>query len=172
MAITTYSETLTAALAGQLAGLDNEIDSFTNQEATADLPFGYAVVQGTGEKDALLPSDDGDVFVGIVVMGHSYGEDDLGDEGPLPLQSVDILHHGRVWVVVGEAVLVGDRGFVSYASGTATPGKIMKTDTTDATLDTSAQIRFLTAQATPGGLALAEIDVMNEQGASTVTPSA
>jgi len=172
MAITSYSETMTGALAGQREGLNHDVRSFTNQEAIADLPFGYAVVQGSGAKDALLPSTSDDVCVGIVAYGHSYGEDDLGDGGPLPLQSVDVINKGMVWVVVGEAVEVGDRGYVSYASGTATPGKIMKTDTTDATLDTASQIRFLTAQATPGGIALAEIDMMNEQGASSVTPSA
>lgn len=169
MAITTYRDTLTAALAGQLAGLDNEIDSFTNEEATADLPFGYAVVRGSGAQGALNPSTSDDVFIGIVVLGHSYGEDDLGDAGPLPLQSVDILHKGRAYVVVGEAVSAEDRGYVDYDSA---PGQILKADVTDGTLDTSAQIKFLTAQATPGGLALAEIDTMNEQGASTVTPSA
>lgn len=169
--ITDYSLTLTPAIAGQLGDLSEaEIRSFQNAEASAEIPFGYAVVQGTGEKDALLPSADSDVFVGIVAHSQAYDPlKDLGDDGIKPDRELNIVDEGRVWVVVGEAVDVNDRGYVVYAtppSGEATPGRIMKTNTADQTLDTSAQIKFLTAQATPGGLALAEIDCMNEQGAS------
>ena len=174
MAITDYSLAMTPSIAGQLADMAQaDIRSFVNSEASAEIPFGFAVVQGSGEKDALLPSTSDDVCVGVVVHSHAYDpENDLGTTGVKADRELNVINKGRVWVVVGEAVEVGDRGYVSYASGTATPGKIMKTDTTDATLDTASQIRFLTAQATPGELAEAEIDMMNEQGASSVTPSA
>jgi hypothetical protein len=167
MAITTYSETLTAALAGQLAGLNHDIRSFTNEEATEDLPFGRAVVQGTGARGALLPSTSDDIVVGIIVHGHSYGADDLGDLGPLPLQSVDVLNHGQCWVEVAGSVSIGDRGYVHYAGDQL--GRIGGEDISDTTFDTAAQIRFLTAATTAGDLALVEVDFNAEQGASTVS---
>jgi len=174
MAITNYDLEMTPSIAGQLADLGvSDIRSFVNSEASAEIPFGYAVVQGSGAKDALLPSTSDDVCVGVVVHSHAYDpENDLGTTGVKADRELNVINKGRVWVVVGEGVAVGDRGYVSYAFGTATPGRIMKTDTTDATLDTAAQIRFLSAASTAGDLALAEIDMMNEQGASSVTPSA
>ena len=174
MAITDYSLTMTPSIAGQLGDLgDADIRSFQNAEASAEIPFGTAVVQGAGEKDALKPATSDDVFVGIVAHSHAYDPvKDLGTTGVKPERELNIVNRGRVWVVVGGRVAVGDRGYVSYSSGTATPGRIMAGDTEDATLDTAAQIRFLTAATSAGDLALAEIDCMNEQGSSTVTPSA
>jgi hypothetical protein len=73
MAITDYSTTMTASIAGQLADLGvADIRSFFNEEASAEIPFGYAVVQGTAEKGALLPSTSDDAFVGIVAHSHAY----------------------------------------------------------------------------------------------------
>lgn len=172
MAITDYSTTMTPSIAGQLADLGvADIRSFVNSEASAEIPFGFAVVQGTGEKDALLPSVSGNVFVGILVHSHAYDpENDLGNDGVKADRELNIMNKGRVWVVVGETVAVGDRGYVVYAtpvSGEQVPGQIMKTNTADVTLNTGAQIRFLTAATGAGSLALAEIDCMNEQGASS-----
>lgn len=174
MAITDYSLTMTPSIAGQLADLGiSDIRSFVQAEASAEIPFGYAVVQGTLAADALLPSSSDDVFVGIVAHSNAYDPDnDLGTTGIKPDCELNVVNKGRVWVVVGEAVAVNDRGYVSYDANSATPGRIMKADVTDETLDTSAQIRFLSAADAAGDLALAEIDCMNEQGASTVTPSA
>lgn len=171
MAITDYSTTMTASIAGQLADLGvADIRSFVNAEASVEIPFGYAVVQGTLEKDALLPSASDDVFVGIVAHSHAYDpENDLGTTGVKADRELNVVNKGRVWVVVGETVAVNDRGYVDYAS---TPGRIKKADVTDGTLNTSAQIKFLTAATGAGSLALAEIDCMNVQAASTVTPSA
>jgi hypothetical protein len=171
MAITDYSTTMTASIAGQLADLGvADIRSFFNEEASAEIPFGYAVVQGTAEKGALLPSTSDDAFVGIVAHSHAYDPtDDLGTTGIKADRELNIVNKGRVWVVVGETVAVGDRGYVDYVTA---PGRILKADVTDETLETSAQIKFLTAATGAGSLALAEIDVMNKQAASTVTPSA
>lgn len=174
MAITSYSTTMTPSIAGQLADLGvADILSFFNEETSAEIPFGYAVVQGAAEKGALLPSADDDVFVGILVHSHAYDpENDLGTTGVKADRELNIMNKGRVWVVVGEAVSVGDRGYVVYdtaPSGEELPGMIMKADVQDSTLDTAAQIRFLTAASGVGELALAEIDCMNEQGASSVS---
>ena len=173
MAITDYSLAMTPSIAGQLADMAQaDIRSFVNSERSAEIPFGFAVVQGSGEKDALLPSTSDDVCVGVVVHSHAYDPDnDLGDDGVKPDRELNIMNKGRVWVVVGEGVDVGDRGFVVYdipVSGAQTPGHIMKTNTEDVTLDTGAQIKFLTAATSAGDLALAEIDMMNEQGESDV----
>lgn len=176
MAITSYSTEMTPSIAGQLAemGALPSIDSRVNAEASAEVPFGYAVVQGSAVKDALLPSADTDVFVGILAHSHAYDpENDLGTDGVKSDRELNIVARGRVWVVVGGAVSVGDRGYVAYTDDTAdAPGQIMGEDHAGETLDTSAQIRFLTAASNAGDLALAEIDIMNEQGASTAAPSA
>jgi hypothetical protein len=174
MAITDYSIEMTPSIAGQLADLGiADALSFVNSEASAEIPFGYAVVQGSGAKDALLPATSDDICVGIVVHSHAYDPDnDLGTTGVKADRELSILNKGRVWVVVGGTVSVGDRGYVSYDVGAATPGRIMGEDHTDETLDTGAQIKFLTAATSAGDLALVEVDMMNEQGASSVTPSA
>ena len=116
MAITDYSLTMTPAIAGQLADLAQaDIRSFVTSEASAEIPFGFAVVQGSGEKDALLPAAGSDVFVGVLVHSHAYDpENDLGTTGVKADRELNIMNKGRVWVVVGETVAVNDRGYVVY----------------------------------------------------------
>lgn len=169
MAITSYSETLTPSVAGQLDGLNHDIHSYTNDEATSELPIGTAVVQGTAAQGCKLPSDDEDKVVGIVALTHAYSADELGTTGVKPDQPINAVNRGRVWVIAGSAANKHDRGYVYYAG--AQLGRVGAADVTDETFNTSAQIRFLSAASAAGALALVEVDFNNVQAASTVTPS-
>lgn len=172
MAITLdYSASMDAAIAGQLADLSQaDIRSFVSEEASAEIPFGTAVVQGTAEKGALIPSAYDDIAMGVLV--HSHATEGLYDQtsGLDPKAELNILNRGRVWVTAATAASIGDRGFIHYTG--AQKGRIGNTNTTDTVLDTSAQIRFLTASTEAGDLAVVEVDFNAEQTASSVTPSA
>jgi hypothetical protein len=171
MAITSYPTSMTAAIAGQLAdGSANDIRSFVNDEASAEMPFGCAVVQGSSEKAALVPASDDQKVVGIVVHCHVYGADDLGDDGVKPECEINVLNRGRIWAEAATSASIGDRGYVHYAGDQA--GRIGNLETIDVAFGTEKQIRFLTAAAAAGDLVVVEVDFNNEQDASSVTPSA
>lgn len=161
-----------AAFAGQVADLAQaSIRSFLNAEKSAEIPFGTGVIQGSAAGDALVPATVDDMFVGVAV--HTHTAVASGSTGVAVAEEVSVMHRGRCWVVVGEAVSVGDRGWLSYdASCGGAVGRFMKASVDDKTLDTSAQVLFLSASSGGAGtFALAEIDCMNVQGTSPVTGS-
>lgn len=170
MAITTYGTAMTGALAGQLAGDGvTDVRSYVNAEASDELPFGKAAVQGTLERDALVPDDDAQKVVGIVAYSQVYSADDLGAIGIKADRELNILNKGRIWVLSATACAVGDRGYVHYAG--SYPGCIGNANTTDVAFDTSAQIKILSACAAHSQLILVECDFQAVQGASSVTSS-
>jgi hypothetical protein len=148
-------------VSGQLA--DNHphvIDSCRNNEASAEIAFGYAVCWDTEDQDVLLPAAETDLVRGIFLHSHSYqvGEQ-LGDDGILPGEMMNVLRKGRVLVTAEDSVAPGDRLWVRCTTGGAGEiiGGLTNADEGTETIDCTKQGQWLTTAAA-GGLAWLEVD--------------
>ena len=112
---TSVSESPAIGFAGQLADTSNKRSlSKYNDEASAEMPFGIMVVKGTDEDDGVLlchtsAAVSADIMQGVVMHSHAYAKDtELGDDGLKSTVSLDVLTHGRIYVLPEEAVTPGD----------------------------------------------------------------
>lgn len=185
---TSVSTDFDRAVAGLLADLgtaeSGDILSYTSEEATAGIPFGICVAQGTADDGAKLVATTADVLIGIAVYGNHFattvdGSPELipadgityADPAIMPEVTFGVMRRGRIWVRTEEAVAPGDpvrvRGVVTsndtgyLAANAEQKGAFRKTadDTTDTT-DISAFARWCST-AGAGELALLEADFTN-----------
>lgn len=161
MSQTSYSDTFVKAFEGMKVDLFNDdVESMVSEEASAEIPFGHMVVQGTADDQALLPSGASDVLVGVVLHSHAYAkDDDLGTTGLKPKTHLNVLRRGRVWVRVEEACSPGDTPHVRYA-GAGDLGAFRVSAVGGETIDASAYGVFRTS-AGANELALLELDMAN-----------
>lgn len=156
-----YPLTMQPAFAGMKADSgEDDVRTFVNAEATAEMPFGVAVAQGTTEPRAILPAAGTAKLVGVVLHSHDYDPFyDLGTVGVKPKLQVSVMNRGRVWVVVEEAVAVNDRAFVRFAAGAGGTqlGAFRRSADTATALEARGW-RYISA-AGAGGLAKVELDV-------------
>jgi hypothetical protein len=159
----TYSDNPAVAYAGMIGtgGPEPTFRTMRNNEATAEMPFGVAVVfeESTDDQGALLPDAITELVAGIVVHSHAYAKDEqLGDDGVKPTNMISVMTSGRIWVQVEEAVAPGDRGHIrAVATGGEQEGAFRASaDSTD-TIDSTNQVLFLTSAAIDG-LALAQVN--------------
>lgn len=164
MAQTSIPDALTVAIAGAKADASyDSVRSFVNEEASAEIPFGVVVCQGTADDGAKLPATSDAVLVGLVLHSNSYEiSQELGTTGVKPKCMLNVMDKGRAWVLVEEAVTPADRAYVRYASGLdgTQKGALRATAVSLETIDATGQIRFLTS-AGAGELAQVEIDMQN-----------
>lgn len=161
MSQTEITATMSRGYAGMLDGADHHIASGIQAESSAEIPFGVCVVRGTGDDDVKLPAASTDKPRGVVVHSHNYDKDqELGSTGIKPKSQVGVLRRGRILVVVEEAVVPGDRGYVRYA-GSGQKGAWRKSAVLDETLNLTREAEFQSTQATIGGLAVLEVDFSN-----------
>lgn len=162
---TTYTQDPAIALEGQLADEQQSpvIISMRNNEATAEMAFGLAVVfeGSTDDQGALAPDAITEDVAGIVIHSHAYerGENGtLGETGVKPGGTLNVLRKGRIWVKPETSVSPGDRLHIrAVALGTEREGAVRASaDSTD-TIDSTNQGVFLTS-ADANGLALLEVD--------------
>ena len=171
----TYNESPAIAYAGMLAdgGGDHHVAAMRNDESTAALGFGQAVIYAdtSDPLSATLPTAESDVVAGIVVHSHAIAQSDLADAtstaiaGPGPDTIVNVLRKGRIWVTVEDNVVVGDRLWVrGVAAGDPEfLGNCLPADDGTDTIDCTNQGVFRTA-ATAGNLAVLEVDFTNKPG--------
>lgn len=155
--------------------------SYTSEEASAGIPFGVCVAQGSEDRTALLVATTADVLIGIAMYANDLStpqEVTAPDDGVTALDpriqpgvTFSVLRRGRIWVRTEENVAPGDavrvRGVISsndtgyLDSGHEVPGAFRTTadDTTDCT-DISAFARWVTS-GSAGGLAELEVDFTN-----------
>lgn len=126
------------------------------------LPFGLAVIKGTGPNDVRAPigASVAADLLGIIEFTHAYKNYDLSspaDAGVPVGGMVNLAKKGRYLVKVEEAVLVGDTAFVRIAAGAGGTvlGAFRKSADT-ATAISWTGVKFLTAAAANG---LAVIDL-------------
>lgn len=112
----------TTLIAGQLVDSAGAIvESRVSEEASAEIPFGRMVKEGTSDKEkgALLMAAQADVPAGIVVHSHRYSKDaELGTTGLKPGVTLSVLRKGVIAVQVTEAVTTASAVKYNEAGGT------------------------------------------------------
>lgn len=135
---TTVETTMPIGVAGQLADLwteqNGDIISVISEEASAEIPFGVAVRQGTADDGALLFTATSQVPLGVVVFAHHFAKpDELGDTGLKPKVVFGVLRRGRIIVFPEEAVTPASEVRIrAVAAGAEVKGAFRATaDSTD-----------------------------------------
>lgn len=166
MSQTAYAETMAANFEGMLADVSMKVvDSFTQGEASAEMPFGIMLAKGTGDREAILPAASNAKLIGILMHSHHYAKGDggeLGTTGVKPKATLNILRKGRLVVKVETTVAKYDRAFVRYATGAGGTqlGAWRNAAVTNETIDLGTKAQFMSA-ASAGGLAVVEVDMLN-----------
>lgn len=168
MSQTSYSQRMAIGISGmQAEGHVNLIDTCRNSEASAEIPFGYAVCwepSSDDDQDVLLPALESDLVRGIVVHSHSYAKpSQLGDTGLKAGQLMNVMTKGRILVVAEDGCAPGDRLWVRCTTGGAGEiiGGLTNADEGTETIDCTAQGQWLTTAAA-GGLAWLEVNFNNK----------
>lgn len=167
---TSVSDRNAAAFPGMLdqSCPNNEIRSYWNSEASAEIPFGVAVIHGTAEDFAALKCHTSGAAVvsaglaGIVVHSHGYSRDsELGTTGLKPGVMMGLLRKGRIWVSPEDAVDPMDAVRVRcVVAGSEVAGAFRAAaDSTDCVALPTTMARWLTSCGA-GGLALLEFDIL------------
>jgi len=157
-------------VAGDIADLSTVksglIDAATSEEASAEIPFGTMVIQGTGDHGCLKLHTSAaameQLLLGIAVRSHDFARgSELGDTGLKPGATFGVGRRGRFWVVPEDAVAPGDPVRVrAVVAGNEVKGAFLTAaDSTDA-IDISAFAQWKTS-ADAGELAVVEIDMTN-----------
>lgn len=164
---TAYTQALAVGRAGMLA--DNGPRDVISKNASASVvPFGVAVVQGAADNECALPAASTDVtgqgkLLGLALVDMSVESQALGGSQTVPEylqgQMVAVLKKGRAWVTVEEAVTPASPVFVRFATGTGTQLGAFRASADTATAVQAAGWRYITTQATPGGLAQVELNL-------------
>lgn len=160
MSQTSYSLAQAIAMPGLLG--DSGFHDVLSGIASTAMGFGLGVLKGTADSDLALPGVSGDVAKIRGVTVHQHKEQDLSSVAQYKQKdAVSVLHKGRIWVMVEEAVVPGDAVYVRYAAGGNGVGSFGKTagSTERAQLSDGSQgskAKYLTS-ASANGLALLEV---------------
>ena len=153
------------SIAGMLAdaSMVKDADTYTNEEASAELAFGRMVKQGTADDQAKVFAAQSDKAVGVVLHSHAFAKDDqLGTTGLKPKVSFGALQKGKVWVEVDEAVSPADAVRFRATSSGGTPGVFRKTSSAGNTILVNSG-RWLSTTS-GAGLALLDLDMTGRAG--------
>jgi hypothetical protein len=162
MAQTSISASQAAAFAGLLVDTNdpgNVIESFISEEASAEIPFGVAVAQGTADNGCKLPDTNTDFIRGIVVHHYAYEPGtQLGTTGIVAGEPVSVLRRGRIWVAPETASTPGERIYVRYTAGAGGSqlGALRDAAVGGETIDATKQAEIRTTAAAAG---LVQLDV-------------
>lgn len=152
------SAALPVAFPGMRASADpGNIDSYVNGEASAEIPFGVCVAQGTDDKEAIKLAATSDKLLGIVVHRHAYAYGvELGDTGLKPDVVMGVMTRGECWVLVEEAVTPASAPLVrAVAAGAEVAGAFRDTADASDLIDVSHFCRFIGSSTTaPDGTTL------------------
>lgn len=92
---------------------DGHDRSYYNSEASAEMPFGICVAQGSADDAAILPAAASAKLVGVIIHSHTYDSRvDFGTTGLKPKTTLSVMSKGSIWVLVEQAVTRGDIGYV------------------------------------------------------------
>ena len=162
----TYSDTMTIGQSGQVDPDSNlQVRAMRNDEATAEVRFGVAVKYDDAANDktsAALMSATTEVVAGLVVRSHAYDKDtQLGDDGVLPDNMLNVARSGRMMVLCEDGCQPGDRLYIrAVATGAELKGALRaSSDGTDC-IDSQGQ-GVWDSIAAAGGLAWLIFDFTN-----------
>lgn len=144
------------------ASRDTNIRSYVSQEASAEIPFGVFVGQGSDDDGMVLLAATTDKVIGLLTHSNAYAKDiELGDVGLKPTVVGGVMSRGRAFVYVEEAVTPASPVLIRAIA--VNPERAGATrDTADAsdTIDASKWARFIET-ATGAGFVEIEFDVNN-----------
>lgn len=158
----TYTEEQGLAIIGAKYDLTpDSVSSYENEEVVA-IDFGVGVLQGTADRQALLPAGNIDNLVGLVVHSHDFENRTLAaDEGVAVDEMMNVANKGRFWVEPEVDVAPGDPVFLRHTvNGQLTPGHWRNdADTANALEVTSGARWFTSGGPTSGNLAVLELNL-------------
>lgn len=169
---TSVSDRMPVGIPGQLADLHSaefgDVVSATNEEASAELPFGVMVKDGTGPDLVKNVATTNDRLAGVIVHAQNFAKPvQLGDTGLKPGVTFGVLRKGRIYVRVEDAVEIGDEVHVRAVIGGAngygdagaeSHGAFRGTQDGTDTIDITAFAKWVT-EADAGEVAVVEIDM-------------
>lgn len=156
-----------AAFAGMNPDSSNgDIGSYLSEEASAEIPFGVMLGQGTSERGALKLAATSDKLIGVLMHSHAYAKDtELGDTGLKPGVTLGVKYKGRAWVLVEETVTPASDVLVRcIAVGAEVAGAFRDTADASDCVDISAWCRYVRGTVTLASgvtVAMVEFDVTN-----------
>jgi hypothetical protein len=164
---TTVSVAPDIGVPGQLADFqgmdDGVIFSKTSKEASATIPFGVAVKQGTLDDDVLLMTAAANKLAGVVVWANDFAiPSELVAAGLTPGTTFGVLFDGPILVTVEDAVTPASGVHIRFSAngGNVQPGAFRGTADATHTIDASAFCRYLTS-AGAGGTAVVYVNFAN-----------
>ena len=86
---------------------------------TSNIAFGRAVVRGTDDNQALLPSTTGQAFLGVTEMTTAWTEQADGDHLYEEYRKMNIIDFGMVYVYTEQSVVPGDSVYFRHTADTA-----------------------------------------------------
>ena len=115
---TTYTSERPAAYAGQRANLG--LVNITSKVAEdGDIAFGRAVVRGTADNQAKLPTATGQSFMGITEMTTAWSENASDLHVYSQYKEMNIINFGEMYVYTEQSVVPGNDVFFRHTAGTA-----------------------------------------------------
>lgn len=156
MAQTSYGESFALGFRGQPLGVGPEqIAGKTAEEA---MNFGVAVVQGTEDREVLLPSTGSQRCLGVTLRSN-YFRDDGAATDVLATEPVNVLEQGEVYVLVEDAVSAGGAAYFRHtANGGNTELGRFRSDADSSNADLLPNAHFKTS-ADAGGIAVLKINL-------------
>jgi len=143
------------------SSVDDTVDTGVSEEASAAIPFGCVVAQGTGQDGVKLPAASGDMPVGICL--HDYAANlDATRVGVAPKSPVNVLRKGRCWVVTEDAVTPANKVYYRHTAngGNTQQGSVRGSTATGAVELFGAQFK---GSAAGGGLVEIEVDFLTHR---------
>jgi hypothetical protein len=158
---TSYSNSMARGFAGLVAD-DGPTDFWgrSNGNASADIPFGTAVILGATDNTVKTPGAVTDKVVGICAHSMAYQPGaQLGTSGVARYAAVNAMRKGRILLTAEENVVPGDRLWTRAVAGAggAVLGAFRKSAVAGETIDTSANLLVVTT-AVAGSLFVCEVD--------------
>lgn len=114
----TYEAEMDPAFEGQRSDL-GLIDIISRAAEGSDIAFGRAVVRGTADDQAQLPSSLNDDFIGVTEYTTAWSETADGLHLYPEYREMNIIPFGRLWVYTETAVVPGDPVYYRYIADTA-----------------------------------------------------
>jgi hypothetical protein len=115
---TTYQLELDAAFEGQIRDLSLR-NKFSKTAEGSDIAFGRAVVRGTTDEQALLPSSNEDKYIGVTGTTSAWSETAAGLHLYEQYRTMNIIDYGQIWIYTETAVVPGDDVFYRFIAETA-----------------------------------------------------
>lgn len=157
---TTYEAERPAGFEGQRATLDT-VSIISKAAEGSDIAFGRAVVRGTADDQAILPSIAGEDFLGITEMTTAWSQDENDLHQYDENREMNIMRMGEIYVYTEQAVVPGDPVFFRHTAGAG--GSVIGRFRKDADTATADQIPGATFETTAGAGELAKVQLTGQK---------